>query len=349
LVSRTGQGIFAKVLVQCKNYWGSKTTIGSEEVEKTANSARTLGYNRVLIITSYDLSAPAKIAAQDITNNPQWGVNVQWLTEYELGDLLLEYPDLTRRFELKPASGFEIEIAVLSGYVSDKSHICESAFSRVSPEDWKRLLAIKHMTVSLIAPAEIKTTYDAVVNPFGEVYPEEEPDSRRTYRRILEYIDRGGLFVNTGGFPFFYYWDEIRGSRHIATRSTMKIVQETGVLDYFSWSDTSFYRDFKQTVDAGNPREVTIFQTPEDKRYVGDLLSVGINKVRQFRSVTSRGSAIPLLRAGKGETYPLAAMKHGHGHLIVAGLDLDQTEAPLVALATKNWILSAGGSLPLKY
>ncbi len=347
LVSRTGQSIPTKVLVQCKNYGGSRTTISGEEVEKIALRAKTQNYNRVLIITSYDLSAPAKNIAQKINNDSGWGVNIQWWTEHELVDGLFEYPDLRSRFDLTPTSQFKAEIAVLSGYISDKSHMCEPVFSRVLPDEWKKLLESKNVTVSLIAPAGIGTTYDAVVNPFGEVYPEEEPESRKTYQRIVEYVDHGGVFVNTAGFPFFYYWDGI-GGRRIATEPSGKIVRKGDVLDFFSWSDTSFYRDFKQTVDNGEPREVTVFQMQEDRRYVGDLLSLGTRKVRQFRSLTSRGDAIPLLRAENEEIYPIAAVEHGYGHLIVAGLDLYQTEAPLVALAIKNWILTSGGSLPLK-
>lgn len=347
LTSGVGTSIVSKVLVQCKNYYGSRTTIGPGEVKEIAMDAKTLHYDRALIITSHDLSAQAKTTAKEIAENPDWRVNVQWWNEYDLARFVNDYPDLRRLFEIRSDAPHRMSIAVLNGHISKTSHkICDSAFSRVPTEKWQTLLETGNADVSQIAATDIGSDFDAIVNPFGEVYPEEEPESRRTYGHIVDYIRSGGLFVNTAGFPFFYYWDG--NVRHMATKPTMNIIHEKGFFEYFSWADTSFYKDFKQTVDAGDPRDVEIFQENEDKRYVGDLLSLGLNKVRQFRSLTSRSSCIPMLRAENGGICPLAAIGHGDGYLIVAGLDLHEEEAQLVALATKNWILTAGGELALK-
>jgi hypothetical protein len=352
LFSQTGRSIDTKILVQCKNYWGSRTTIGPSTVEKLAQRARTLGYNRVLIITSYDLSAQAKQTALDINKNPALGVSVDWWTEYDLSGLLLEYPDVKQRFSFNLIAPPVMNIGILNGYALNPSREkpATSEYARVAPSYWDKLLKNKNIATSLIQAAEIETRFDAIINPLGEAYPEENPQSRGTYQRIKAYIHRGGLFVNTAGFPFFYYWDPVEGQKHVATEFSKALidVQKQKVTQYFSWSETALYQDFGVSLDAGSPREVSIFQTDKEKQYVGDLLAIGINKIIQFRAVTPPGPAIPLLQAEEGKLYPLAAVRYGDGHLLIAGFDLYEREAPLIANTVKNWLITAGGQLPLR-
>lgn len=347
----TGSTVYFKILVQCKNYWGSRTTIGSDEVENLANRARTLKYDRVLIITSHDLSSQGKITAEDITNNPEWGVRVEWWTEYDLIKFVFDYPDIRLRFSLKSATPLVMKIGILNGYTSNLTteKPCKTYPTGASPDDWLQLLKGKEVEISFISANEINTSFDAILNPFGEIYPEEDPDSKKTYRRIINYIVNGGLFINTAGFPFFYYWNAIEGQSHTAVPSSILINRETrqvvGFYNFFS--ETLLYRDFKVTLDPGIAREVPIFQEPEDRRYVGNLLTLGINKVIQFRSVTSTINVTPLLRSEEGKLFPIAVTKYENGHLMIAGLELRSTEAPLVAQAVKNWLKTAGGQLPL--
>lgn len=352
LISQTGRPIHSKILVQCKNYWRSRKTVGPAQVERAANRARTLHYNRVLIITSYDLSSQAKQIALNTTKNLEFGVRVEWWNESDLNTLLFKYPDVKRQFSLDPVAPPVINLGILNGYGSEPSQekACDPVYSRVSPDYWNRILHGENTSISLIPAAEIDTRFDAILNPFGEVYPEEDPISRKTYRRILDYIADGGSFVNTAGFPFFYYWDPIKGKRHTATEPAKLIIdrQTHQAIQFFSWADTSFYRDFKVTVDSGDSRKIRVFQKAEDKQFVGDLMALGINEVKQFRGLTSLGTAIPLLRAEEEKLYPLAAIPYGHGYLLAVGMDLYEREAPIVALALKNWLLTAGGQIPLR-
>jgi hypothetical protein len=203
--------------------------------------------------------------------------------------------------------------------------------------------------ISFISAAEIDPCFDAIINPFGETYPEEDWPTRRTYKRILNYINDGGLFVNVSGFPFFYYWDHALGQarptgriRHLFNPATRSIVQ------FIAFDDTPLYYDFGVLLDGSSPREVAVFQEDEDKRYVGNLVSLGINSVIEFRAVLAgHSNVIPLVRAELIEAYPLAAVKLGNGHLLVSGLELHKEQAPLLVHATKNWLLTAGGILPL--
>lgn len=342
-----------RILVQCKNYGASRTTISSTNVESLANRARTMDYTRILIITSHDLSSPAKNTANGMVSNSNWRILAEWWNIHDLTRLLLKYPDIRKQFALSTTPPYGLNIAILDGYARDRVNEkpCVPTFSSVPAKDWSPLLQDTNSTISFISASEIDTSYDAILNPFGETYPEENYESKTTYLRILNYISMGGLFVNVAGFPFFYYWNHERAESIPMARRRLILNPSTGqIASFIHFSDTPAYRDFRISLDSRSPTEVTISQTNEDRRYVGDLLSLGIERVTQFRAVIPGNPQItPLIRAEEGRIYPLAAVKHESGYLMISGLDLHPNEAPLVSTALKNWLLTGGGEFPLTH
>lgn len=351
LISATGGAISTKILAQCKNYAASRTSIDSGDVEALAQRARTLNYNRILIITSYDLTSPAKTTAFDMATNSSWSIIAEWWSGHDLVSLLLRYPDLRRRFSLEMIAPTMLNIAILDGYASNRTQEkpCVPTFSHVPPKDWSNLMMASNTRISFIMAAEIDTCFDAIINPFGETFPEENWGERRTYERILNYISNGGFFVNVSGFPFFYYWDHALGLAHPTGRIRAFLNPETRlIIQFITFDDTPLYYDFGILLDGSSPREVAISQQEEDKRYVGDLMTLDIDSVIEFRAVLAQNpNVMPLIRAEGIGIYPLAAVKLGNGHLLISGLELHAAQAPLVVHATKNWLLTSGGTLPL--
>lgn len=87
-----------KILVQCKNYGKSKTTISPDDVETYAKRALTFGCSILLIITSHDLSAPAKTISEMISQSPSWNVKVSYWTEADLVGRLMRSPHLSEKY-----------------------------------------------------------------------------------------------------------------------------------------------------------------------------------------------------------------------------------------------------------
>jgi len=349
LTSASGTVIQTRILAQCKNYYGSRTSIGSRDIETLAQRARTLRYNRILIITSYDLSSAAKTTALDMATNPAWSIIADWWSGHDLVNFLMRFPDLKRRFSLEIITPPQLEIAILDGYASNRTteKPCTPTFSHVNSKNWGPLMASNDTNTSFISASEIDTCYDAIINPFGETFPEEDWPARRTYERILNYINNGGLFVNVAGYPFFYFWDHAQG-RSIPTGRPRAYLNPANrsIVHVIYFDDTPLYADFGILLDASSPRQVSVYQQDEDKQFVGDLSSLEIDSVTEFRAVLAGNpNVVPLLRAEGLELYPLAAIRLGNGHLLVSGLELHETEAPLVASATRNWLLTAGGQL----
>ena len=87
-----------KLMVQCKNYAPSKTTIKPNIVEKYVNRAETFGFSQLLIITSYDLTSQAKITVNTINNNPKKTVKVTFWNEIDLLNFLQQYPKTKEKY-----------------------------------------------------------------------------------------------------------------------------------------------------------------------------------------------------------------------------------------------------------
>jgi hypothetical protein len=346
-----GSIIQTKILAQCKNYEESKTTIDSAFIEKLTGKAATFGYVRILIITSYELSSQAKDTALNMINT-HLKISVNWWIGPDLTTMLQNNPDIAKPYVLSIVASYKFNIGILDGFARNRNteKPCIPAFSQVPSKDWTNHLQNYNISAKYISAAEIDSSFDAILNPFGAVYPEEDFQSKTTYLRILNYINKGGLFVNVAGFPFFYYWNHNNGAK-VALASSRHIwdPEAEAVRGFWSFNDTVLYKDFHVLLDSRSPTKLKIYQEIIDKKYVGDLLKLGINEVVQFRSVQANTvNAIPLVRAESGKIYPLSAIKYGNGFLMIAGLELHVEEVPIISNAIKNWLLTNGGELSLE-
>jgi len=92
---------------------------------------------------------------------------------------------------------------------------CRRTRTNYGPDEWESLLRsrgflTKRLSVRDIGALLDEPIYEMLVNPFGEDYPEEDNKSERSLNQIVNYVERGGIFVCTGGWPF-YFADSPRG------------------------------------------------------------------------------------------------------------------------------------------
>src|SRR6266516_676139 len=105
------------------------------------------------------------------------------------------------------ARGRGIGVSILHG--TEPWGQCSRTRTNYGPEEWESWLfargfATKRTSIRQVGTPEEGPPTIATVNPFGEDYPEEEPESLRSLGRIVEYVEQGGIFVCTGGWPFYY-------------------------------------------------------------------------------------------------------------------------------------------------
>ena len=82
-----------------------------------------------------------------------------------------------------------IKVGILNGTVnnSPSENACPALFSRYSVEDWEKALNEKKITFDRISVNQLCDSYQLVINPFGEVYPEEDynVEPPKSFQKIL--------------------------------------------------------------------------------------------------------------------------------------------------------------------
>lgn len=263
--------------------------------------------------------------------------------------------NLLMRILKQQKSAIPHRIALLNGYVEGRrfrEQPCATRpFSAFSCAQWRQAFEAVLLPngdpkyqVREITASEISSESAMIVNPFGEAYPETDVKSRPTFSRIRDYVWGGGVFVNAGGFAFFYAWDVKDGNAkpisetralvptavtfHSQTRQ-MIVSQFNAALEF---TGTLLWRELGALTTSDTPTHQGAFsmqvrQRRSDRNKVGNLISVGGSPtVQEFRALREgTRNLVPLLRGTRpdfGNVYPIASIRYGQGHFLICGMNL---------------------------
>lgn len=204
-----------------------------------------------------------------------------------------------------------------------KEEHCPLSHTRFEAEDWQSQLDKPSSTISI---EEITDEYAAIVNPYGETYPEKSILNPRlgTFEEILSYVSNGGIFVCAGGYPFFYAYhpeterqvpmaEYLTGYKGVITESNVDSPQTAGGdmdlirasmtlqpvdIPGLSLTDTLLNERFNLKTTLWGAETRRVHQNQSDQELVGDLVNVGgTDRIVEFRALVEPASeAIPLLR-----------------------------------------------------
>ncbi|MCK4731040.1 MAG: HEPN domain-containing protein [Methanophagales archaeon] len=276
---------------------------------------------------------------------------------------------LTFLYAIEKKDKYPIRIGILNGYVSEPEKEKKlDDFYRVHNSfnvgKWKECFSdeIKYKVDEIMA-SKIDNRYQIIINPFGEIYPEIDLETKPVYGAIKEYIYHGGIFVNAGGFPFYWGWD-VKGN---------KKKDFVEMIPYYTLPDANgnfrVYKDIKPFwtsllwQDFGVTTTADTEKHPKKNRYKvielrnPDNNTIWIKKdvdgddyVREFRAIIAKKgnkNIIPLLQVKRpdfGNVYPISAIKYGRGFLFLGSMDI-QTDSEFEKLVEglKNfcdWVLN---------
>lgn len=255
---------------------------------------------------------------------------------------LLTRVQLSRRWARVP-----IKVGILDPRLSDDSVPCRPRWSGQCPKEaaeWSSILGSAY-EVSIVRVSSLEDDLAVLVNPFGESYPERDSIKRPCYRRILSFVEDGGLLLASAGLPFFAAWDSIHGGdvelsdshaylpSRLAISGNMAVPSEWKKLIALEGSISS--RDFGvfTTLDDGGftePLAREVRQAPSAPSEIGSIggLPGSYQIFRAAKNVPT--GATPILAAAHptlGEVYPAVIVPKGRGEILLTGLNLDDGAA----------------------
>jgi HEPN domain-containing protein len=268
------------------------------------------------------------------------------------------FRNLLGSIEMKRRWKPKIKLAILNGYVTgvDEKKCSKYPFTNSNPDFWKnKLQALNSASqnkfeIKEINAAEISEEFAVVVNPFGEVYPEIDLKSKAVFYLIKDYVEDGGVYVNTAGFPFFYGWNVMEGKEYPISEERVilpttlqvsgRVITATQVQMFIQFTGTLLYKEFNAIpAPVSKPRKV--YQEDEDKTMFGDLIG-NLAEINEFRGLPKHTpNCIPIVRAKDEvveEVYPISALKRGNGYLLLAGMNTsNDVEADLFVKAIDSF------------
>lgn len=226
------------------------------------------------------------------------------------------------RIGLRDSRWFPPTIGILCGGSSGSSDDIRKVWSDIAPEEWDSEVQAaaksvgKKIRTKLIRAGGNLDSYSAVVNPFGGNYPETSFDGFPVYTRLVEYVRRGGLFVNVADVPTYYAYNP----------RLKRMLDRTPAVYCASGEEPRFFKRTPLMQELGlTVVSVDLEAVPPtwpvqiDPQY-SDLASGGTNLLAS-RAVLVEGNVEPVIlpvSVGKVEMTPLFFCDYGDGRCLIS-------------------------------
>jgi hypothetical protein len=117
------------------------------------------------------------------------------------------------------------KIGILNDIKWDTTNDEISAWTDISPEEWKAFLKSANFNVEFVTLRDEMDQFAAILNPYGSVYPESDLKNFSTMKDILSFVREGGIFVNVADIPCYYAYDQ-KLRRKLDTTETFYQIQD---------------------------------------------------------------------------------------------------------------------------
>ncbi len=84
-----------------------------------------------------------------------------------------------------------------------------SSWVSISINDFIELFRKNNIRVKKILNTSSLDKYPLVINPYGGSYPESNFHGLDSFNKILDFVKRGGIFVNVADIPFYYAYSKL--------------------------------------------------------------------------------------------------------------------------------------------
>jgi hypothetical protein len=234
-----------------------------------------------------------------------------------------------------------------------------------TPNKWQERLGLRNVPTELVPKYDKLAKFSALLNPFGELYLEKDAANLTDFRKLKNYIQDGGVFVNVGGLAFFYALNPDPTCVETLTGPLLETyVIENNVLnpvllqDQSSLVDTLLFREFGIRTMTPSQKLVRELETVVDENFTG--LQKPNFTIKPFRATLRTehkdSTVFPILRfryiykipqpeSGQTEVktihevFPIAAIEYGAGFILLVGLTITRTEEMDYVIACLEFLL----------
>lgn len=237
------------------------------------------------------------------------------------------------------------KIGILNGNIKTavREYKCQHPWTAITPVMWQEKLkqilrGIWFLKIKMISISEINDSFYMIINPFGDSFPEENLKLHTSFYKICDYINNGGIFAVTGG-AFFSHQNTLNSQicEPVITK-TIEMVQ--------SLKDTFLYTEFGVLTTGDSfsqgqqiikePLDVQIIQNNNDINIFGQIIDKETT-IKQWRATTIESSNfIPIIREKNNKSYPLSLINYGKGHLLHAGMYLENENCNELSIIIKS-------------
>ncbi len=205
------------------------------------------------------------------------------------------------------------------------------AWTDVSPEDWKAVITEQaskknvKIKVELLTTVKDFTSYAAILNPYGGVYPERDIKDFETLNDIMRYVKDGGLFANVADMPGYWAYSAVLRRRLDTTPPVYAGLSgstgEFAIVSTRPFDLTPFMQKLGLRVfNTENHDDLVKWKAEFEKRFSDSIEQA--TELYIGRVVLSERNVVPILMPrmtkDKQSVTPLFWVKYGEGMFLIS-------------------------------
>jgi len=202
------------------------------------------------------------------------------------------------------------KIGVLNDMGNDMMDPDICTYTDLSPLDWKEafdaLPELKATTTNVNKPFD---SYVAILNPYGGVYPESDLKDLSSFKKILDFVREGGIFINIADIPSYWAYDP-KIKRKLDTTSPVFKIEGNQIVSSRPFELTPLVKGLGLKVFSVRPIQQDFSDFSETKV---DIFSERIAVVE-----SNLKSLIPIKIVANQYTSSFFSAKYGEGDFIIS-------------------------------
>lgn len=223
---------------------------------------------------------------------------------------------------------FSPKIGVLSDLSWDEGKDVVG-WSNISPEKWKRSIMNKfpwRYRVKLIKSTRDLRSFISIINPYGGIYFEDDLETKKSLRKIFQYVNYGGYFINVADVPGYWAYDPKIGRKTLAAPTQYLLNQKTNEHEAkVSFNQVPFIK--KLGLEIHETEKSVLYQWEPKSNIMPNINN--ISKISVQRAINCKENVNPIIESknvGETKLSPFVEINYGKGKFVISTISLSEAD-----------------------